>query len=119
MSASEEKTQVMLDRDQRAALRRELEFAATGWGSIPFTREDIHGAAEHLRLIAEAMDALGWSEHSEAPEVQPFPVTAAVAAWAREQAQDLGRALGAPMGIEPCDQELEDFAVLAAIGGGA
>jgi hypothetical protein len=118
MAVSDEKKQMMLDRDQRAALRRELELLASGYtvGCIAFTREDIHGAAEQLGMIAEAMDALGWSEQLDTPDAQPFMVSSELATCARETAKSLAEALGDE--IEPTDEELEDLAVLSTIGGG-
>jgi hypothetical protein len=110
-------SQLMLDCDQRAALRRELAMDADGWTiGVAFTREDIYPVAQRLLLIAGIMDAIGWSEQLDAPDLQPIAVTPEAAAWARELAEDLGRSLG--VGIEPDDQELEDLAVLSAIGGG-
>jgi len=85
---------VVLDREEREALRRELRLAAMDCGDINLMldggmRQLTMARLERLQGIAAVLDAIGWSEVDGAPDRQPVTVTPATAAWLSRNADEL------------------------------
>lgn len=88
----------VLDRDEREAVRRELATCSSGWGDFMVCvqqgdREGAHRCLDRLTAIMALLDAIGWKEHPEAPELQPIMPEPAAASWAARNADELLNAL--------------------------
>jgi hypothetical protein len=109
----------MLDRRQRAALRREVEIRAGGWGDFQFALEKgdrryVQESIKWLRRMVDMLDAIGWSEQAGAPDKQPVGDHGrSLAPWARREARGL---LSAFDEIVPEDQDLDAYSALCALG---
>lgn len=111
--------EIMLDRDQREALRSLLRLTASGYtgGAIDFTRRELRLAVSQLGVVADTMEAIGWREDPGAPNVQRLEVGSELVSLARREAKHLVEALADDELVH--DQALDELAVLNAIGGGA
>jgi hypothetical protein len=89
---------VVVDREQREAIREEISVHAHNYGGIDAAfdardRQDVIRHLERFEAMVALMDAIGWREHPEAPDEQPVHVDERGAqileAQARESAADL------------------------------
>ena len=111
---------VSLDRQQREALRHELEVEASAYGDFEYAfkegdRAYVHRHAERLRRMVAAMDAIGWAEHDEAPDVQAIERSGTVELWARESAAELEDSFKDFTTVS--DVDLDAYRALCMIGG--
>lgn len=111
--------QTTLDRAQRAALRNEIELEANGYGDFALAirkGDRAYVVAHHARLrrIIDALDTIGWTEQPDLPDEQPVRFGRSLAAWARREANSLGRAFAHD--LDPEDVDLDAYAALRAIG---
>ncbi len=78
---------IQLDFEQRAALRDHVAVTSDCGGDISNymeagNREDAVTAVENLRGMIALLDAIGWSEPSDAPHIQQVDISASAAWWA-------------------------------------
>lgn len=110
-SMPEHPTTVVLDREQRQALRRELRLAALDCGDINIAlrrgeREFVLERLELLAGIAAVLDAIGWEEEPGAPDHQPVTIPPAAVRWLAGNADQLARSLQAETAWEDLDSDL-------------
>jgi hypothetical protein len=110
---------VVLDREQREALRREIGLTATEAGDLAYTiaRCDRPASRETLRRLtgmAALLDCIGWAEQDGAPDEQPVTLTPEAAWWAGVDRRALAVSLGE---IDVRDVDLLALAALGALGG--
>ena len=111
-----------LNSAQRGALRNELQVWAALADDFQLCVEqwDAGTARRILEMtldVAELMDAIGWSEQSDAPDVQPVRLSTRGLAAARKGAQDLQTAMARDE-IAAEDSIPEQYGALCALAGG-
>ncbi len=114
-----------LDRAEREALRRELHGIAGGGANLEGyveqgDRGHAYKLAADMRAMFAVLDAVGWSEHPDAPDEQP--VTGDLSAhteWIGRAARELVRCLEGegPAGAADLDSDLLAVAVLGRLAG--
>jgi hypothetical protein len=112
---------VTLDRAQRAAVRAEMELAASGWGDFAIgvrngERDYVLKSIRRLRRIVDVLDAVGWGEQPATPDLLPVTCSRSVAAFARSEAESLRVSVGECDPSGPSDQNLDAYSALRAIG---
>ena len=116
MSTTDPTTAVVLDGEQREALRRELRLAALDCGDINVAinqgdRTFVLGRLDLLASIAAVLDAVGWAEQPGAPDRQPVAVPPEAAAWLAANADALTVSLHEAGGSD-LDSDLLALAVM-------
>ncbi len=115
---------IVLDRAERAAMRRELACCGNGWGDFEIHIEQGDRAAaqralDNLGTLLRFMDAIGWQEVEDAPDHQPIDRAAAteLAAWAADNANGLVGCLeqSDPTGAEDMDSDLLALSVMRRV----
>src|SRR5450755_1385083 len=93
-------TPVTLDRAQRQAVRGDIRSIASGCGDLYLKLDETHNdRAFVVRKIAQlqqlvvALDAIGWAEPDDAPNLQTITVDADLALWAAGAAVELEHAM--------------------------
>jgi hypothetical protein len=112
---------LILDRDQREALRHELEVEADAYGDFGIAfhngdREYVVRHVERLRALVAVADAIGWLERSDAPDRQPVVDSVTVATWAKWAAGELAQALRETQPID-IDQDLDALGAMRVLAG--
>jgi hypothetical protein len=112
--------QTTLDRDQRGALRHEIEVEANAYGDFEYAlregdRSYVLRHLARLRGLVEALDAIGWTEQPGAPDEQDVSPNAVLVEWARGQAEELRSAFAED--CTPSDEDLDVFGALVTIAG--
>jgi hypothetical protein len=110
---------ITLDREQRMALRFEMELCANSVDDLTLyiargDREGAHRIVKRAGEILALLDAIGWSEQADAPNDQSVPITDALASWSRGEAEELAAAFA---DFVPGDRDLDAHRALALIGG--
>ena len=111
--------EVTLDRAQRDALRQELGVDAHVCTDVViyFDRGDRAGVARLLAKLSNlvyVMDAIGWQESVEAPELLQVTVDEKVAVWAERAADDLAVSFAESISVDP-DGNLDALGALRLI----
>jgi len=114
---------VVLDGEQREALRRELRLAALDCGDLNVAidqgdRAFVLGRLDLLANIAAVLDAVGWREQPGAPDRQPVAIPPEAAGWLAANADALTVSLHEAGGSD-LDSDLLALAVMRELAPGA
>jgi hypothetical protein len=116
---------VQLDRAQRDAIRSEVRLAGSAWGDIGLglgrgrdgpDRDFVIRQLAQIRGAVAMLDAIGWLEAADSPDVVDFSVAPDLAGWAGRQAAELVRAF-TEMDVD--DGDLDALTAMSAIARGA
>jgi hypothetical protein len=118
-------TAVQLDREQCAALRREIWIMASGIPDIALPLDQDHDLRPgdrafvlrwiaHLHRIVEMLDAIGWREPADGPPRVDVEIGAELAEWARTQSSELQRSFDD--GEDLVDEDLDALSAFSVIG---